>query len=331
MCRWSGSYSTAIGRGSPVESMCRTMLRIGAMPVSPARNMTGRLSPSGRRKSPYGPSTVTVAPASSLFSAAPPFPGPTRTQSCTARGRSGAEAIVYARETPSGKRKFTHWPGWKRNVSSAKAMVIWRTLGASSSISVTMAACDGISTPHAGLRQLLNLFQDAILLEAAQMIDEQHAVEMVDLVAERPGHQPLAPHLALLAVAVEVADLHALRPRHGLGEVGDRQTAFVLGDLPDPLDDLGVDEDVQLLGTLADGEVDDHEPPGDADLVRREADAGGGIHGDDHVVDQLLQRIVEVGHGRGEAPQDVVAEFSNWKNCHSLPLIFRSYARHPCL
>src|SRR6266542_2341279 len=98
MCRWSGSYSTAIGRGSPVESMCRTMLRIGAIPVSPARNVTGRLSPSGRRKSPYGPSTVTVAPASSFFSAMPPFPGPTRTQSCTARGRSGAEAIVYARD-----------------------------------------------------------------------------------------------------------------------------------------------------------------------------------------------------------------------------------------
>src|SRR6266542_466862 len=311
MCRWSGSYSTAIGRGSPVESMCRTMLRIGAIPVSPARNVTGRLSPSGRRKSPYGPSTVTVAPASSFFSAMPPFPGPTRTQSCTARGRSGAEAIVYARETPSGKRKFTHWPGWKRNESSAKAMVIWRTLGASSSISVTTAACDGISTPHAGLRQLLNLFQDPILLEPAEMIDEEIAVEMVGLVAEGAGHQPLAPHLALLAVAVEVTDLHALRPRHGLGEVGDRKTSLVLGDLTEALDDLGVDEDVELLGTLADGEVDDHEPLRDADLVRRQADAGGGVHGDDHVVDQLLQRVVEVGHGRGGAPEDIVSVFND--------------------
>src|SRR5436190_11906273 len=124
--------------------------------------------------------------------------------------------MVYARETPSGKRKFTHWPGWKRNMSSAKAMVIWRTLGASSSISVTTAACDGISAPHAGSRQLLNLFQDAILLEPAEMIDEEVAVEVVGLVAERAGHQSLAPQLALLAVAVEVADFHALGPRDGL-------------------------------------------------------------------------------------------------------------------
>src|ERR1043166_9946282 len=88
-------------------------------------------------------------------------------------------------------------------------MVSCRTLGASSSISVTMAACDGISAPHAGLGQLLNLLQDAFLFESAQMIDEEISVQMVGLVAERPRHQPLAPHLALLAVAVEIADLRS--------------------------------------------------------------------------------------------------------------------------
>src|SRR5436309_4958054 len=133
-------------------------------------------------------------------------------------------------------------------------MVIWRTLGASSSISVTTAACDGISAPHAGFRQLLNLLQDAFLLEAAQMIDEQVAVEMVGLVAERARHQALSPHLARLAVAVEEADLDPLGPHDVLGEVGDGEAALFLVELAGALDDLGVREDMQLLRPFADGE-----------------------------------------------------------------------------
>ena len=117
------------------------MLRIGAIPVSPARKTTGFATSSGNRKSPNGPSIDTSAPAARFFRAAPPFPSPTRTQSCNASGRCGAEAIVYARDTPSGKRKFTHCPGSKEKSPSLSAIVSCSTLGARRSISVTKAEC----------------------------------------------------------------------------------------------------------------------------------------------------------------------------------------------
>src|SRR5215212_5339835 len=78
------------------------------------------------------------------------------------------------------------------------------------------------------------------------MVYEKHPVEVVDLVAHRPGHEPLAPHLPLLAVAVEVAQADALRAGDDLYEVGDGEAALFLRHLPFRGDDLRVDEDVQL-------------------------------------------------------------------------------------
>src|SRR3954449_11632638 len=217
MLRRSGSYNTKIRRGSFFASMCRTMLRIGAMPVSPARKTTSRVSSSGRRKLPYGPSTAISEPAFSRETASPPFPCPTRTQSCTACGRSGADAMVYARETPSGKRKFTHCPGLNVKPSSLNEIVSWSTFGASSSISVTMAPrAITTSTPHARLGELRDFLEDAVLLETAEVIDEEHAVEVIDLVAHRACHQSVSPHLPLDTVAVEEAQLDALRTRDHL-------------------------------------------------------------------------------------------------------------------
>src|SRR5687767_5714181 len=83
--------------------------------------------------------------------------------------------------------------------------------------------------PHARLRKLRDFLQDSIALETAQVIDEERAVEMIDLVAHRPGHQSVAPHLALLSVAIEIAQLHPLRAGDDLDKVGNRETAFFLG------------------------------------------------------------------------------------------------------
>ena len=121
------------------------------------------------------------------------------------------------------------------------------------------------------------------------MVDVEHAVEVIGLVAHGPGHEAFAPHLALLAVAIEVSQLDALRPRDALGEIRNREAAFVVRLLPFGFDDLRIDADVQLAGSLADGEVDHHQPLRDADLVRGEPDARRGIHRLDHVVDELLQ------------------------------------------
>src|SRR5207302_7185908 len=97
------------------------------------------------------------------------------------------------------------------------------TLGASSSISVTVASWDGIAgkfLPHACLGQLLNLLEDPLLLEPAQPVDEKPPREVIGLVAQRARHQSLTPHLARRAVAVEKTRLHPRRAGHHFDEVG---------------------------------------------------------------------------------------------------------------
>src|SRR6266700_910547 len=104
-------------------------------------------------------------------------------------------------------------------------MVSCTTLGASSSISVTVASCSmrrvypersegsfitpaaqvvmsaagvmkdpsslrssGLTAwqlPHARFEQLLNLLEQTLLLESAQPVDEQSAIEVIGLVAQR--------------------------------------------------------------------------------------------------------------------------------------------------
>jgi hypothetical protein len=68
---------------------------------------------------------------------------------------------------------------------------------------------------------------------------------------------------------------------------------------------------VALTGALADREVDEHELPGDADLVRGETDPGGGVHRVDHVVDELLDRLVDLGDRLGGLTEHVVAVFAD--------------------
>ncbi len=53
------------------------------------------------------------------------------------------------------------------------------------------------------------------------------------------------------------------------------------------------------FGIFLEGDVDDGDAASDADLRRGEADAVGGVHGLEHVVDELLQFVVEDSHGLG--------------------------------
>ena len=87
------------------------MLRTGAMPVSPAMKTTSRESFSGRRKSPNGPSSATTSPASSFCSAAPPRPGTDAYAELQRFGTLRRRGDRVGARDPSGKRKFTHWPG----------------------------------------------------------------------------------------------------------------------------------------------------------------------------------------------------------------------------
>ena len=106
-----------------------------------------------------------------------------------------------------------------------------------------------------------------------QPVDEQHAVEVVVFVLDRPGEQPVELVVHLLAVQIVGRDDDLLRPLHRGEDFGKAQAAFLGLDGAAPLDDDRIEEDVLLaLGRVAFG-IDDEEPIGQIDLIGGQADA----------------------------------------------------------
>jgi hypothetical protein len=80
------------------------------------------------------------------------------------------------------------------------------------------------------------------------MIDEEHAVDMVDLMLQACRQQPLGVDLALLAGKVEIFDLHRGRPLDFLVIVRNRQAAFLeFGALLRLPKDFRIDEHLRLV------------------------------------------------------------------------------------
>src|SRR5262249_20578816 len=77
----------------------------------------------------------------------------------------------------------------------------------------------------AGLGKFLG---NPLALEAGDMVDEQHAVEVVDLVLQAGGEQSVGFHHLFLAIKIEVGDAHGGGPRHLLVEFRDREAAFLV-------------------------------------------------------------------------------------------------------
>src|SRR5919109_5005589 len=81
--------------------------------------------------------------------------------------------------------------------------------------------------PLAGARKLANLAHDEIAFDAAQPIDEQRAVKVIDLVLKRARQEPCAFACLFVAVAIESTHEHALRARNGGIESGNTEAALV--------------------------------------------------------------------------------------------------------
>ena len=63
------------------------------------------------------------------------------------------------------------------------------------------------------------------------MIDDENAVEMVDLMLQHGGEEPVRLDLARLAFRIEVFDLDLRRPLDFAVKFRDRQAAFLIGRL----------------------------------------------------------------------------------------------------
>src|SRR5436190_5348239 len=102
------------------------------------------------------------------------------------------------------------------------------------------AACRRRRLPFPGARQLLDLADDQVLLQAAEPIDEQCPVEMVDLVLKAARQQPVPLDDLLLALAIPSFDDRPGGPRDGSVEARHAQAAFFFELHPVTFDEFGV-------------------------------------------------------------------------------------------
>jgi hypothetical protein len=147
-------------------------------------------------------------------------------------------------------------------------------------------------------------------VDLAAVLDEvevDDAVQVVELVLEDAGQPALGLDPELLAVPPPGLDREGRRPGDGALPVGRGEAPLLVRDrLRAALDHLRVDQGVE--GVLV---LDHHHPQGDADLRRGQADAGGGAHGVDQVVEQALHGRVELAHALGLAAEDLVLQIGD--------------------
>src|SRR6185312_15081805 len=161
---------------------------------------------------------------------------------------------------------------------------------------------------------LVELLADAVALDVGEVVDEELAVEMIHLVLQADREHSLEVALEPLAMAILGTDAHLRGALDLVEDAGDRQAPLLALRRALAAQDLGIHEHERLVVLL--GDIDDEQPAADIDLRRREPDAGCGIHGLEHVVDQAPERLVECGDGEGALAQARVGVFEYRKKSH---------------
>jgi len=136
------------------------------------------------------------------------------------------------------------------------------------------------------------------------VLDQKNAVEVIELVLEQAGFQLVGFDADLVPVKIAANDVNLLRAHDVPRQARNRQASFVEFPLAIRFDDLRVD---QRMGFLTHLEVVDKEALSDANLRRRQTEAGFGIHGFQHVFRQLHERAVDIGDLLGDLFQHRVA------------------------
>src|SRR5690606_30565694 len=154
---------------------------------------------------------------------------------------------------------------------------------------------------------LLPALQQHLPLERADPIDEEDAVQVVDLVLERTGQEPLGLDPDGPAVPVQPLDDDAGRALDDLLQPRDAETPLLVSlDLVARLEDDRIHEAERLDPRLPD--IDDDDAAADPDLRRGEADAVRVVHRREHLVHQAPDLVVDLLDRLGLLPQDRVAE-----------------------
>src|SRR5271154_2649358 len=168
--------------------------------------------------------------------------------------------------------------------------------------------------PLPGFFQFADFPFDKVALQHAEMLNKQHAIEMIDLMAESPRQQSFAAHFEFLAGSILRAHRHILRSHHVAAEARNREAAFFLALLAFHMNDVRIRANQFGLGILAQRYVNHRQPQRNANLRRGESHARGRIHGLKHIGDQLLQLLIKSFYRLAGRFQPRRAELHNWMN-----------------
>src|SRR5687768_3048006 len=169
-----------------------------------------------------------------------------------------------------------------------------------------------LSVPSGDLvrRQLPNVLRKILLhrlplrdrgasLEKAEVVEEQLAVQMIDLVLQAAREQVRRVELEGLAVAVQRANGDARGAVDVAEDLGDRETPLFSAGGAFGVDDLGVhDHDRVVL------DVDDGEALRSPDLRRGKPDSLGGVHRLEHVIGEATELVGHAVDGRRLLAED---------------------------
>src|SRR4029077_18124778 len=110
---------------------------------------------------------------------------------------------------------------------------------------------------------------DQISLEHAEMLKEKNAVEVVNLVAESAGQQPLAAHFINFALYILRTHGHVSRAQNVSAEPGQRQAPFLFTLVSFHMNDLRIGKDHARLWIFSHAYVNHSKPFGQPDLRGR--------------------------------------------------------------
>ncbi len=129
------------------------------------------------------------------------------------------------------------------------------------------------------------------------MVNEQDAVQVINLMQQAACEQLIAFHLKELALEVLRTDLHPGGAAHLLADVRQREAALLFGLRAFGMKHLRIDKHELVFRPLTEADIDDSELFGDADLRGGETDAFSRVHAIEHLLSQLSELGVELGDG----------------------------------
>jgi hypothetical protein len=159
---------------------------------------------------------------------------------------------------------------------------------------------DLLLVSHRGPARLAPLLEEHSSLEGTQVVQEQHAVQVIDLVLDGTSCKVGGWNPNTLVVEARRFDHDPLRPVDIGKNVRYGETPFLAPDHSFAFDDLRIDEHdgVVFLG------LHDGDPSSESNLIRREADAIVRVHRVEEITHELADVVIDGPDGIRAIPKE---------------------------